>query len=380
MSQLYAEAQQRHFVTRSSYEGAWDRLVNVMDGFGSYRYPDGSEYRGRFHQGQFHGFGHLRLAQPYRFTVKGEFEHGRLVTVEDMWFSDGLHVEGRFRDMKLECDNWDYLTPADRRYHAERRYGQQPVGPTAFITAKMLPREVPQHCYDVEEGLFNSKTCWMTDRPAPLHSRMYVGCQQDKDFIKRHCRKARTSRVIEPPSDFCRRIIANNLATERSQIRKTAIYAPNGEVHRERYYHKLTKKRGHTKEKPLQMARRRSMPANDPAWETEMCVRAYGRMLDKRQQDHEEYRKLHPCANLEKVDRPRQWTSTSDVRNPESGGASSCQSDSFGEHSLPLDVMETYRSVNTMMQKRVADNINVVQSNLIRHNSYLDMTRSIFEL
>jgi len=218
MSQLNAETQQRHFITRSSYEGAWDRLVNVMDGFGSYRYPDGSEYRGRFHQGQFHGYGHLRLAQPYRFTVKGEFEHGRLVTVEDMWFSDGLHVDGRFNGMVLQCDEWDYLTPKDRRYHAERRYGQQPVGPTAFLTSKMQPRNIPEHCYDVEEGLFNSKTCWLTDRPSPLHQFMYVSCPQDKDWIKKNCRKARTSRIIEPPSDFCRRIIAALHVIERHCI------------------------------------------------------------------------------------------------------------------------------------------------------------------
>ncbi|KAI8040814.1 hypothetical protein M5D96_006757 [Drosophila gunungcola] len=329
MSYLKSETQQRHFVTRSSYEGAWDKLVNVMDGFGSYRYPDGSEYRGRFHQGQFHGYGHLRLAQPYRFTVKGEFEHGRLVTVDDMWFSDGLH----------------------------------PVGPTAFITGKMLPRDIPPHCYDIEEGLFNSKTSWLTDRPGPFRGTMYVSCKRDADWIKRNCRKARTPYISEPSASFCRRIIANNLATERSEMRRTAIYAPKEEVNRERYYHKLTKQRGHSKQ-PLQTASPPSppsLPADDPAFETEMCVRAYARMLDKRQRDQQEYKKLHPLR-----------------QNGE--GASSCQSESFGEESLPVNVQEAYRSALTMMQKRPADNINVVQSNLIRHNSYMDMTRSIFEL
>ncbi|XP_039486950.1 uncharacterized protein LOC120448818 [Drosophila santomea] len=381
MSQLNntETTQQRHFITRSSYEGAWDRLVNVMDGFGSYRYPDGSEYRGRFHQGQFHGYGHLRLAQPYRFTVKGEFEHGRLVTVEDMWFSDGLHVDGRFNGMMLQCDEWDYLTPKDRRYHAERRYGQQPVGPTAFLTSKMQPRDIPEHCYDVEEGLFNSKTCWMTDRPSPLHHFMYVSCQQDKDWIQLNCRKARTPRIIEPSSNFCRRIIANNLATERAQLRSTAIYAPNGQVDRERYFHKLTKKRGEPKE-PLENTPKRPLPADDPAWETEMCVRAYARILEKRQKDQQELQRLYPCAKVEKVLKPRSWSSTSDVRNPQSGGPSSCQTDSFGEDELVLNIEDTYRSANNMMRKRTADNINVVQSNLIRRNSYMDMTRSIFEL
>ncbi|EDW40891.1 GM25161 [Drosophila sechellia] len=93
-----------------------------------------------------------------------------------------------------------------------------------------------------------------------------------------------------------------------------------------------------------------------------------------------EFQRVHPCAKMETVKRPRRWSSTSDVRNPQSGGPSSCQTDSFGEDELVLNFEESYRSANNMMRKRTADNINVVQSNLIRRNSYMDMTRSIFEL
>ncbi|XP_017088343.2 uncharacterized protein [Drosophila bipectinata] len=381
--------QLRHFITRSSYEGAWDKQVNVMDGFGSYRYPDGSEYRGRFQQGQFHGFGHLRLAQPYKFTIKGEFEHGRLVTIEDMWFSDGLHVKGTFSNSGLDCADWEYLTPQDRRYHPEKRYGQQPVGPTSFLTAKLLPRVVPKGCYDAEEGIYNAETGWLTERPAPFTGTTYVGCQQEKDWIMRNCRKARSTDIIEPSPSMCRSVIANNLATEREQMQRTAIYAPRGKVDRDRYYHKLDKPRAGARnsspgdQNPLQASTLRQKPLgpDDPARATDLCVRAYARMLDKQEQEQQRLQKQNPCQpKKDPVARPREWTSTSDVRNPQSGGESSCESDSFGECMLGIKISDDYLSANIMGKKKVGDNFNVVQSNLIRRTSYMDMTRSIFEL
>ncbi|KAH8379122.1 hypothetical protein KR009_003193 [Drosophila setifemur] len=389
MSVTHGEAQSylRHFITRSSYEGAWDKAVNVMDGFGSYRYPDGSEYRGRFSQGLFHGYGHLRLAQPYRFTIKGEFEKGRLVTVEDMWFSDGLHIEGSFTGNSLNCDNWKYLTPEDRRYHAEHRYGQPPVGPTSYLTARLLPRSVPKHSYDVEEGMYNEKTSWLVDRPAPLASTLYIGCQGDKDWIRRNCRKARTGNIIEPKASMCRSIIANNLATEQDQVIRTAIYAPHGKVDRKRYYHKMEKMQEHQADQADLKAKKTSIPrptfrADDPARQTEMCVRAYARVLHQMEQDRKKRGGSDSSEDPkdERIPRPRLWTSTSNVRNPGSGGESSCQSESFGEESVHIKVREDYLSAKTMMEKKTADNFNVVQSNLIRRTSYMDIARSIFEL
>ncbi|XP_022233048.2 uncharacterized protein LOC111081327 [Drosophila obscura] len=378
----------RHFITRSSYEGAWNKEVNMMDGFGTYRYPDGSEYRGRFHHGKFHGFGHLRLAQPYRFTIKGVFNHGKLVSIEDMWFPDGLHVQGQFTGNDFDASDWDYLTPQDRRYQAERRYGQTPVGPTAYVTNSLKSRQVPKDCYDVEEGIYNPKTGWLMDRPPPFTSSIYVGCTRDKDWILRHCRHARTEQVREPIPYFCRRIIANNLVTELAQLPKTDIYAPNARLERQRYYHKLCKEKGKPMPRTDPSAMELTLPANcNPsakARATEQCLRAYERIAAQR--ELEEFRDLqtYHFDKTEKAPRgmgkPRKWTSSSDVQRVDSIGASSCRSDSFAWEPIPLDIKETYATANAMMSKKVADNFNVVQSNMLRRSSLMEQSRSVFEL
>ncbi|KAH8257456.1 hypothetical protein KR038_010267, partial [Drosophila bunnanda] len=368
----FTECAHQEFITRSSYEGTVGNTVNVMNGFGSYRYPDGSEYRGGFHQGQFHGFGQIRLSQPYRFTFKGEFKNGCLVSIEDMWFSDGLHVNGQMTPNGLDWSKWDYLTPMDRRYQAERRYGQQPVGPTAFLTSKMVARTIPKKCYDTEEGIYNSETCWLTERNPPLQSSVYISCQKEKDWIKNHCRRARSEHIVEPKAKVCRNIIENNLATERSQLKRTAIYAPLGRVNRERYYHNLAKQLGHAERDPQPSNRQQKMTVDDPAWETDACLRAYARMLEQTA--------ANPSMEPQRTKLPRHRSSTSDVRMPQSGGASSCESNSANEDSIPLNVKETYLAAQTMKDKKVGDNFSVVQSNLIRRISYMDMTRSVFEL
>ncbi|XP_034657489.1 uncharacterized protein LOC117894491 [Drosophila subobscura] len=361
----------RHFITRSSYEGAWNKEVNMMDGFGTYRYPDGSEYRGRFHHGKFHGFGHLRLAQPYRFTIKGVFEHGKLESIEDMWFPDGLHVQGQFTSNRFDSSDWDYLTPQDRRYQAERRYSQPPVGPTAYVTNSLKPRGVPKGCYDVEEGIYNPKTGWLMDRPQPFTSSIYVGCPREKNWILRYCRHARKEQIREPLPYFCRRIMDNNLVTELSQLPQTDIYAPNERLERQRYYHKLCKERG--KSKPRNEPSAMEFTTNSKARATAQCIRAYDRLAQRR--ELEEFRDLQSTMR-----KPRHWTSSSDVQRVDSVGASSCRSDSFAFEPIPLDIKETYDSANVMMNKKVADNFNVVQSNMIRRSSFMELSRSIFEL
>ncbi|KAH8375569.1 uncharacterized protein LOC110190673 [Drosophila serrata] len=368
----YTEATHQEFITRSSYEGTFGNTVNVMTGFGSYRYPDGSEYRGGFHQGQFHGFGQIRLSQPYRFTFKGEFKNGCLVSIEDMWFADGLHVQGQITPNGLDWSKWDYLTPLDRRYQAERRYGQQPVGPTAYLTSKMVARTIPKKCYDTEEGIYNSETCWLTERPPPLQSSVYVGCKEEKDWIMNNCRKARSDHIVEPKAKVCRNIIENNLATERMQLKRTAVYAPFGKVNRERYYHNLAKPHGPEERDPLPTARQRKNSLDDPAWETDACLRAYGRMLDEMA--------MNPGTQEQRIKLPRHRSSSSNARIPKSGGDSSCESASINEDSIPLNVRETYLAAEVMKDRKVGDNFSVVQSNLIRRISYMDMTRSVFEL
>ncbi|XP_017154221.1 uncharacterized protein LOC108163447 [Drosophila miranda] len=367
MSTVGVEVPLRHFITRSSYEGAWNKEVNMMDGFGTYNYPDGSEYRGRFHHGQFHGFGQLRLSQPYRFTIKGVFEHGKLVSIEDMWFPDGLHVQGQFAGNDFDSSDWDYLTSKDRRYQAERRYNQPPVGPTAYVTSSIKSRHVLKDCYDAEEGIYNPRTGWLLDRPPPFASSIYVGSPSDKDWILRHCRHARADQIFEPTPYFCRRIIANNLLTEKSQLPKTDIYAPNFRLERN---HQFCKEKG------------KSKPKTDPydphsiARATKQCISAYARMLSDLKAFH--FGETETTTTMVK---PRRWSSSSAVQRVDSVGASSCQSDSFSLEPAPLDLKETYDTANVMMNKQAAtDNFSVVQSNMIRRSSFMERSRSRFEL
>lgn len=362
------------FLTGSSFEGSWNESVRMMDGFGSYRYPDGSEYRGRFVEGKFHGYGHLKLTQPFRFTIKGEFERGKLVTIEDMWFNDGLHVQGSFQDDQFICDDWDYLTPSDRRYQTERFYGQQPVGPTAYLTSTLLARTVPHKCYDVEEGIFNAKTGWLCERTPPFSKAVYVGCPQEKAWIIRHCRGERKENVREPLPSFCRQIINNNLETELRQLKDITIYAPDKEIQRERYFPKLCHDSATADNQTVDQEQ---IPFTRPPFQkirstTELCLLA---RFAKEQELAKQQRlsdKLPPA-------RARVWTSSSDPLSGDSG-ATNTISKSPSDVSLHTNVKTFYDNAFPMIQKIPTGSLHVVQSNMKRPGSFVDITGSVFEL
>ncbi|XP_062131891.1 uncharacterized protein LOC133842701 [Drosophila sulfurigaster albostrigata] len=368
------------FLTGSTYEGSWNEDLHMMDGFGSYRFPDGSEYRGRFVQGKFHGYGHLKLALPYRFTIKGEFVRGKLVSIDDMWFNDGLHVEGSFQNGEFLCDEWKYLTPQDRRYQAERFYGQQPVGPTSYLTNNLLARTVPDGCYDVEEGIFNADNGWLLDRQPPFSKSVYVNCPKERSWIKRHCRGAHKQHVIEPLPDFCRKIVGNNLATEESQLTNITLYTPKKEVRRERYYPKLCKAKSEPDRATADFLFAADRPKNAQQTITEVCIR---RHHEREQKEIEEFTRLwersRPGEPLPPLHRARDWTSTSDPENVDSG-ATQTVSESPSEVSLVEKTKDNFDSAFWMAQKKAGDNLYVVQSYMKRPASFIDINRSVFEL
>ncbi|XP_030385878.1 uncharacterized protein LOC115632770 [Scaptodrosophila lebanonensis] len=233
---------QHRFLTRSSYEGSWNKKVHTMDGFGTYRFPDGSEYRGYFHRGKFHGYGQLKLAAPYRFSIKGEFVEGKLKNVADMWFEDGLHLDGTFENGYLNCKDWKYLSDYDRRFHGELSYGQQPVGPTSYFTGKSTSRHLKNGTYDAEEGIFHPKTGYITNRVPPFTRNFYVTCHEDRDWITRHCRRgvSASENAKEPLPRFCRQIISNNLDDEKRMMGKKSVCLPaKGFINRKQYFHKI---------------------------------------------------------------------------------------------------------------------------------------------
>ncbi|KAH8302141.1 hypothetical protein KR044_003288 [Drosophila immigrans] len=368
------------FVTGSSYEGSWNKDVHMMDGFGSYRFPDGSEYRGRFVHGKFHGYGQLKLAAPYRFTIKGEFKAGKLVTIDDMWFHDGLHVQGSFHNGEFLCDDWDYLTPQDRRYQTERFYGQQPVGPTSYLTNNLLARHVPDDCYDAEEGIFNAKTAWMQERPPPFSKSVYVNCPKERLWIIRHCRAAHKSQVVEPLPDFCRKIVDNNLANEAAQLPNITLYTPNRKVHRERYFPKLCKAKSEPDRTTADFLFAADRPKDGKQTATELCIR---RHFARQEKDIEEFtalwRRRRPGDAMPKPRRARNWTSTSDPENVDSG-ATLTVSGSPSDVSLVENVKDNYDTAYWMAQKKTGDNLYVVQSYMKRPASFLDINHSMFHL
>ncbi|KAH8406781.1 hypothetical protein KR222_002592 [Zaprionus bogoriensis] len=368
------------FLTGSKYEGAWNKSVHTMEGFGTYRFPDGGEYRGRFVSGKFHGFGHIKLAQPYRFTIKGEFCDGKLVNIEDMWFNDGLHVQGSFEEGNFLCDDWEYLTPQDRRYQTELFYGQQPVGPTSYLTSTLQSRHIPQNCFDAEEGIYNAETGWLTERPPPFSRSVYVSCPREKAWIERHCRAAHRTNIKEPLPSVCRQIVANNVSNEKAQLKNIIIYAPKKHSAREETYANMCQDPPKAEEPTADVLFPTDRPRAQQLTEEELCIR---KKFCKEQKRVDSFTRMwkssRPGERLPTLDRVRQWTSSSDPLNVDSG-ASQTLTRSFSENSIIKKVEGFYDNAYWMAQKKATDNLYVVQSNMKRPTSFVDINLSVFHL
>uniref|UniRef100_A0A1B0ABG6 MORN repeat-containing protein 5 n=1 Tax=Glossina pallidipes TaxID=7398 RepID=A0A1B0ABG6_GLOPL len=178
------------FLTGSRYTGTWANSVQTMEGYGIYIFPDGSEYRGYFSRGVFHGKGLLHLAEPYGFTFRGIFEDGHLDKVVDMWFDDELHVEGTFNGWEGDFRKWRYCKEEDRRYFVEHIGGVMPVGPFAYTASRSPARLLRQDMFDVEEGVYHPKRKIITERLKPFLRRRYVTNKEEHNWIMANCRRA----------------------------------------------------------------------------------------------------------------------------------------------------------------------------------------------
>ncbi|XP_037900608.1 MORN repeat-containing protein 5-like [Glossina fuscipes] len=158
----------KNLLCGSKYEGDWSSSMNWMHGYGTYTFPDGSTYQGHFRNGKFHGFGIVFLAKPYNFVIKGMFNHGSIDSINDMCFADGLHVTASLHGFQMDFSEWVYCINGDRRYMRERLEGLCPVGPTASLSANPPDRPLSEGCYDVGEGIYLSKTYFISDRPPPF--------------------------------------------------------------------------------------------------------------------------------------------------------------------------------------------------------------------
>ncbi|XP_075164797.1 uncharacterized protein LOC142237266 [Haematobia irritans] len=239
---------EKRLLTGSRYSGVWLSALQCMDGYGTYIYPDGSEYRGYFQRGYFNGYGRLHLASPYNFTFKGTFIDGVLHDIEDMWFDDGLHVMASFRGQTGDFSQWRYCCPKDRRYVSEHIQGIPPVGPLSFLTARKPPRNLQKNQFDVEEGIYNADRELIQHRPLPFNKVKVVACDAEIQWIKDNCRQSSSARFRNLDSSVCQRIIENNLRSERD-LREHDLSCNYDQIKQhKRYFAKLYREEGGIKE------------------------------------------------------------------------------------------------------------------------------------
>ncbi|XP_067633307.1 MORN repeat-containing protein 5-like [Eurosta solidaginis] len=203
------------FITGSQFHGNYNPAIHCIDGFGSYIYPDGSEYKGNFKKGKFHGHGQIILSKPYSFTFVGIFEDGKLTEVHDMIYGDGLHLKATLDAQTIDFSNWKYCSEKDRRYAYEISGGLGPSGQGVFM------RNLDANSYDTGGGIYKEDTEFIVKIPPPFFSIRFLACDKEKDWIIKNCRKGPCDRDaivysrIEPAPEIGRKILnANYLATE----------------------------------------------------------------------------------------------------------------------------------------------------------------------
>lgn len=203
------------FLTGSRYTGTWANAVHTMEGYGIYTFPDGSEYRGYFLRGFFHGKGLLHLAEPYGFTFRGIFQDGHLDEVIDMWFDDELHVEGTFKGWEGDFRKWRYCKEEDRRYLVEHTGGVTPVGPFTYTASRSPPRLLHQGTLDAEEGVYNPQWRTITKRLKPFPRRRYVTNKEEHNWIMANCRRASFRNVDSMSPREHKKIVNTNILNQQ---------------------------------------------------------------------------------------------------------------------------------------------------------------------
>ncbi|NWI55713.1 MORN5 protein, partial [Calyptomena viridis] len=121
-----------------------------MEGYGFYKLPTGTEYRGSLWDGMFHGEGDLLFPGGSRYRAlwhRGVPTQGRFV------FADGSEYEG---------DKWPYCDGYDRRFYTEITRGFKPPGIPQFTNLETA-RKIPEGCYDCGDGFYDPKTRIVVD-------------------------------------------------------------------------------------------------------------------------------------------------------------------------------------------------------------------------
>lgn len=218
----------KNLLCGSKYRGDWSDSLKWMDGYGTYTFPDGSTYQGYFGNGKFHGVGTVFLAKPYNFVIKGTFVHGSLESIDDMCFEDGLNVTASLHGFQMDFSKWFYCTNGDRRYMREHSEGIHPVGPTTSLSANTPDRPLSEGCYDVGEGMYCSKSYFISDRPPPFPAMRPI-CIEELPFIK-NCRQGHDN--VSIPINLHRKIIKRNVTDDACWVGNECCRNPQCHVGR----------------------------------------------------------------------------------------------------------------------------------------------------
>jgi MORN repeat len=137
----------KFFVTSSQYEGNWNDRDDKMDGFGQYRFPNGSKYFGQFSDGKFQGAGILQLPNGSKFF--GQWQNNQM-TDFTYTFGDGLEFKAK---------NWEYLR---RVLNQPYRKCKDMVGKSDYLDQE-LRRDIPPDGFDTIDGIYMPDRKYVVD-------------------------------------------------------------------------------------------------------------------------------------------------------------------------------------------------------------------------
>ncbi|KAH8286451.1 hypothetical protein KR054_009172, partial [Drosophila jambulina] len=203
------------FLTGTTFFGCRNELG--MQDYGTYRYPDGTQYDGGFKNNRFHGKGCIQTTGPEGVTFTVTHHHGRLTSIDKIEFNDRLDVDFEMKkDRTIGFKQWEYCTPQDRRFHKEKGENGtlEAVGPNSFrYKDGPNPPHLAHNIFDLGFGLL-SRQGFMLDTRTSSHQSFYLGCRVVRRWIRENCRHgtlAGTHLKQKVQARYTREIIENNL-------------------------------------------------------------------------------------------------------------------------------------------------------------------------
>ncbi|KAH8342827.1 hypothetical protein KR059_000738, partial [Drosophila kikkawai] len=208
-----AATRKESFLTGTQFFGKRNELG--MQEFGTYIFPDGTQYDGDFKNNRFHGKGSIQTAGPDGVTFTVTHHHGRLTSIDKIEFNDRLDVDFEMKeDHTIGFKPWMYCTSQDRRFHGEITDTLEPVGPNSFRCKDgPNPPNLANNIFDLGFGLL-SRQGFMLDTKTFSNRSFYLGSRKVRRWIRENCRHGtlvghHLKQKVQ--AQFTREIIENNV-------------------------------------------------------------------------------------------------------------------------------------------------------------------------